>query len=149
MKLFFADFRANMRFCVLLAAVLIVSTSLNGATDPPERWTESRTEISFVRIPAGIFQMGSPINEAERNKDEVLHTVHISHFFYMSEHEVTQSQWREVMGSNPSWFRECGGDCPVERINWYQVNEFIKRLSRYSHTLAGREAILRFQREKT
>lgn len=46
----------------------------------------------------------------------------------MSKYEVTQKQWREVMGSNPSSF---GGDNrPVEKISWYDAVEFCNRLSR-------------------
>ncbi len=75
--------------------------------------------------------MGSPVSEPQRNADELLHHVSISRPFYMGEHEVTQAQWEKVMGSNPSWFRKCGQDCPVEKVNWKQVNQFISRLNQH------------------
>jgi formylglycine-generating enzyme required for sulfatase activity len=50
----------------------------------------------------------------------------------MGIHEVTQQEWQQVMGSNPSWFRDCGPDCPVERVSWHQVQAFIGRLNRLS-----------------
>ncbi|HEX3109917.1 MAG TPA: SUMF1/EgtB/PvdO family nonheme iron enzyme, partial [Thermoanaerobaculia bacterium] len=62
--------------------------------------------MRFIRIPAGTFVMGSPMNEAGRRPDEVPHRVVISRPFYMSSTEVTQAQWTTVMGSNPSFFRD-------------------------------------------
>ncbi|MCL2025593.1 MAG: SUMF1/EgtB/PvdO family nonheme iron enzyme [Leptospirales bacterium] len=47
--------------------------------------------------------MGSPDSEAERDYDEVQHTVTVSSF-KMSKYQVTQKEWCEVMGDNPSFF---------------------------------------------
>ncbi len=53
--------------------------------------------------------------------------------FYMGKFEVTQREWEEVMGSNPSSWRKAGGetvsDFPVESINWYHAVEFCNRMS--------------------
>lgn len=49
--------------------------------------------------------------------------------FYMGRYEVTQCEWESVMGSNPSLFTACGGDCPVEVVSWYDVLVFCNRLS--------------------
>jgi formylglycine-generating enzyme required for sulfatase activity len=43
--------------------------------------------------------------------------------------ETTAAQWEKVMGDRPSFFSGCGGDCPVEKVNWYEVKEFIGRLN--------------------
>jgi len=43
--------------------------------------------------------------------------------------EVTQGQWKRVMGNNPSYFKACGDDCPVEQVSWDDVQEFIGRLN--------------------
>jgi len=48
----------------------------------------------------------------------------------MQKTEVTQRQWEMVMGYNPSYFKNCGKDCPVENVSWLDVQEFIKRLNR-------------------
>jgi hypothetical protein len=48
--------------------------------------------------------------------------------FYIGKTEITQSQWRRVMGSNPSGFSGCS-DCPVERVSWEEVQEFLRRLN--------------------
>jgi formylglycine-generating enzyme required for sulfatase activity len=43
--------------------------------------------------------------------------------------EVTQGQWQAVMRSNPSDFKNCGSDCPVEQVSWNDAQEFIRRLN--------------------
>ena len=47
----------------------------------------------------------------------------------MGKYEVTQGQWRAVMGNNPSKFASCGDNCPVERVSWDDVQQFIQRLN--------------------
>jgi formylglycine-generating enzyme required for sulfatase activity len=84
--------------------------------------------MRFVFIPPGEFTMGSPLSEAKRETDEIPHRVRITKGFYMSATEVTQGQWREVMGENPSRFK--GDKHPVERVSWFDAMEFTRRLSR-------------------
>ena len=84
---------------------------------------------AFVLIPAGTFTMGSPADEPGRDNDETQHRVTIGRAFYMQTTEVTQGQWRRVMGNSPSYFKNCGDDCPVERVSWNDVQEFIRKLN--------------------
>ena len=42
---------------------------------------------------------------------------------------MTQAEWQAVMGSNPSYFDECGRSCPVETVSWDDAQEFIGRLN--------------------
>ncbi|MDP2844828.1 MAG: SUMF1/EgtB/PvdO family nonheme iron enzyme, partial [Candidatus Methanoperedens sp.] len=84
--------------------------------------------MEFVSIPAGEFDMGSPLNDKDGNYYErPVHRVNIGKAFYMGKFEVTQKQWREVMGSNPSYFK--GDNLPVELVSWNDVQEFIKKLN--------------------
>lgn len=79
-------------------------------------------------IPSGEFDMGSPSDEKYRDSDEgSVHRVDISKGFYMGKYEVTQEQWREVMGNNPSYFK--GDDLPVEMVSWNHFQVFIKKLN--------------------
>jgi formylglycine-generating enzyme required for sulfatase activity len=48
--------------------------------------------------------------------------------FAMSRHEVTQRQYKDVMGINPSYFKDCM-DCPVDQVSWEDAQEFIRRLN--------------------
>ena len=84
----------------------------------------------MVVIPAGEFMMGSPEAEPERDSDEgPQHPVRIPRAFAMARTEVTQAEWRAIMGSSPSRFSSCGDDCPVERVSWNDAREFARRLA--------------------
>ena len=84
--------------------------------------------IEFVGIPAGQFQMGSTSSEAD-DDEQPLTRVTLTRGFWMGKYEVTQAQWEAVMGSNPSRFKDCGGNCPVERVSWNDAQEFIRKLN--------------------
>jgi hypothetical protein len=77
---------------------------------------EPWTGMEFVELPAGRFTMGSASTEPGRNDDELLHDVEITRPFFLGQSEVTQQQWRTVMGTAPSHFGSCGPRCPVENI---------------------------------
>jgi formylglycine-generating enzyme required for sulfatase activity/tRNA A-37 threonylcarbamoyl transferase component Bud32 len=80
--------------------------------------------MELVLVPAGSFKMGST-NGQEIEKP--VHDVTISQPFYMAKYEVTQAQWKAVMGSNPSSFK--GDNLPVEQVSWDDANAFIARLN--------------------
>ena len=84
--------------------------------------------IEFVWVPPGEFRMGSTSRHARSNEKPVTR-VRITQGFWMGKYEVTQSQWQGKMGSNPSHFKNCGGDCPVEQVSWSDVQEFIGKLN--------------------
>jgi formylglycine-generating enzyme required for sulfatase activity/energy-coupling factor transporter ATP-binding protein EcfA2/Tfp pilus assembly protein PilX len=88
--------------------------------------------MTFVYIKHGSFLMGSPKNERGRESDEIQHTVNLTKGFYMQTTEMTQGQWMAVMGENPSSFKNCGDNCPVEQVSWNDVQEFIRRLNKKS-----------------
>jgi len=125
---------------VLVSIVVVAATVAMGRQETPldvptvepeaqvptsERWTNS-IGMTFVRIPAGAFTMGSSAADAESH-ERPLHTVTISRPFFMAATEVTQSQWKAVIGSNPSRFR--GDDFPVEQVSWIDAQEFIRKLN--------------------
>lgn len=82
-----------------------------------ETETKQTAELpeEFVLIKGGSFDMGSPEDEAWRSKDETQHSVTVSDF-YISAYELTQKEYQEMTGSNPSNFE--GGRLPVENISW-------------------------------
>lgn len=85
-------------------------------------------KMTLIRMPAGEFQMGSPDSEVGRDPDESpVHTVRITRAYYIGETEVTQPQWRAVMGDNPSWHP--GEGMPVTRVSWPNCEEFCKKAS--------------------
>ncbi|NGZ07396.1 MAG: formylglycine-generating enzyme family protein [Magnetococcales bacterium] len=84
--------------------------------------------MTFKKIPAGSFIMGE-LNQEGHIWARPQHLVTISRPFYMQTTEVTQGQWRAVMGYNPAWFIHCGETCPVEQVSWKDIEAFIAALN--------------------
>ena len=79
--------------------------------------------IETVRVPAGCFAMGS--ETGEKHERPVLRQCVKD--FDIGKTEVTQAQWRAVMGGNPSRFQ--GDTQPVEMVSWNEAQEFLRRLN--------------------
>ena len=80
----------------------------------------------FVRINGGTFTMGRPANETGGNDERPQRQVTVSSF-YMGMYEVTQKEYQEVMGTNPSNFK--GDNLPVEWVSWYDAVEYCNKRS--------------------
>jgi formylglycine-generating enzyme required for sulfatase activity len=87
-------------------------------------------DIDMVFVQGGTFTMGCSGHDSDCDSDEFpAHKVTVGDF-YIGKYEVTQKEWREIMGSNPSFFKNCGNDCPVEMVSWNDAQEFIEKLNR-------------------
>ena len=85
--------------------------------------------MKLILIPAGKFTMGSPDSETDRDGDEgPQHEVTITKPFYMGVYEVTQEQYEQVMGQNPSSFKSPRN--PVENVFWNDAVAFCEKVSR-------------------
>ena len=78
--------------------------------------------MEMVWCPPGAFMMGSPETEAGHAGDEKQHRVTLTKGFWLAKHEVTQEQWKSVMGSNPSLLK--GDALPVENVSWEDCQAF-------------------------
>ena len=87
----------------------------------------------FVPVKSGTFVMGSPESEMGHQWNEKQHRVKISKFF-ISQTEVTQQQWQDLMGYNPSSYVKNCQNCPVNNVSWYDCQKFIKKLNALEHT---------------
>jgi sulfatase modifying factor 1 len=96
---------------------------------PRSTLVDGVTGMAFIALTPGRFTMGSAAAEAGRNEDETLHDVEITRPFLLAEREVTQQEWRAVMGASPSRFSECGLRCPVENVTFFDAQEFIAKLN--------------------
>ena len=114
----------------ITCAGLWVSASQTSTSGTSLQWTEPGTGMVFVKVEPGRFVMGSPADEIGREPQERPHHVTLSRSFWLGAFEVTQHQWLAVMGHNPSWFRLNGGNRPVENVTWFQVKEFLQRLTK-------------------
>jgi formylglycine-generating enzyme required for sulfatase activity len=85
--------------------------------------------MEFIEIPSGKFMMGCSEGDSNcEDKEKPQHRVSITKPFYLAKYEVTQGQWKAIMGKNPSNFLKCGQNCPVESVSWNDVQLFIEKL---------------------
>ena len=87
-----------------------------------------RASANMVKINGGAFMMGSPADEPERSDIEGPQRQVTVSAFSIGKYEVTQREWREVMGTNPSEFK--GDTLPVECVSWYEAVEYCNQRSR-------------------
>jgi formylglycine-generating enzyme required for sulfatase activity len=99
--------------------------------------------MDMLWVKPGTFEMGSPSSEKNRQVDEMLHTVTLTAGYWLGKHEVMQSQWEKVMGSNPSHFK--GADHPVETVSWTDVTVFCDKLTASERTAGRLPAGLTYQ----
>ena len=97
---------------------------------------DSTLGLTFCAIPSGCYRMGSPDGtgaqpkEPCRSSNETQHPVTLTHGFEMQSTEVTQDQFKTVMGYNPSYFTSsCGTSCPVEGVSWHEAAAYCNALS--------------------
>lgn len=108
---------------IMLLSLVACSTDTNSTEEesvsepPASSQTVAEQDIpgGFVLIKGGSFQMGSPDSEPWRSEDELQHIVTVSDF-YMSKYELTQKEYEDITGNNPSNFS--GENLPVENISW-------------------------------
>ena len=89
-------------------------------------------DMELVYVPQGEFMMGSPSNETHRRSNEgPQHSVIVAEGFYMGVYEVTQAQYKAVMGKNPSKKKRVfqSKKRPVESISWHEATQFCRKLS--------------------
>ena len=93
----------------------------------PAELKDPITGMEFVYVDGGCYQMGDTFGVG--GSDEIpVHEVCIDDF-YIGKYEVTQGQWKAIMEDNPSKFDECGDNCPVEKVSWDDIQEFITKLN--------------------
>lgn len=115
-----------LRRVAALAALSVVAACASSASV-----TDPLTGMRLVRIRAGAFTMGSPPDEAQRGEDETPHRVTLTRDFYLGAFEVTQAEWARVVHANPSQHAGCDA-CPVERVNYFDVERFLAQLNAVS-----------------
>jgi formylglycine-generating enzyme required for sulfatase activity len=132
-KSFDAEAAAHQAAALLSAAGGVPLTSGGPGTASTTRLVKNSLGMTFVRVPAGSFVMGSSDREpGHREHEGPPHEVRITHPFYLSVNPVTQSQYELVMGRNPSRFNRAHGgghEHPVEHVSWQDAVLFCERLA--------------------
>jgi len=115
---------------IVLILVAYPCTSLAGSAtlSAGEIWKEPVTGMEFVWVPGGCYEMGCGNWTSDCARDEKpVHEVCVDGF-WMGKTEVTQEQWKQVMGENPSEFKK-GDNYPVENAIWAEMEKFTMKLS--------------------
>ncbi len=124
--------------CFVFLLLFVVSTGYCSN----ESFIIKELNLELIKCPAGSFMMGSPESEHSRHKEEMnvyheatygfnygeeLHSVTIDKPFYIGKYEITQNQYRFIMGDNPSRFK--GEINPVESVDWIKAKLFCIKLN--------------------
>jgi len=83
----------------------------------------------FIGVSTGTFLMGSPMTEVGREDDEAARVVTLTRPFLIGQTEVTRADFRAVMGYTVGGFPDCGDDCPIEEVTWYEAAVYANALS--------------------
>ncbi len=102
-------------------------TFKNESNANSKEWVDTVTGMEFVFVDGGCYQMGDQFGDGY-DSEKPVHEVCMDDF-YIGKYEVTQGEWKSLMGDNPSRFKH-GDDYPVERVSWDDAREFIKRLNK-------------------
>jgi sulfatase modifying factor 1 len=118
----------------LLLLMLLIAVWCEDSThgEQPAKSITNTIGMKFNKIPAGTFLMGSPETEKGRFGEEHQHTVMISRAFYMQTTEVTQSQWKSVMGTEPWKGKPTVKEGPnnaATYVSWNDAVAYCKKLS--------------------
>ena len=118
-------------FCTIFFASACYSTSSSVETKHVKQGQNVSTVIDgfeFVKVSGDCFEMGcGPWAEQCFEDEKPQHNVCIDSY-YIGKYEITQKQWQEIMGSNPSYFKK-GKSYPVESVSWNDVQSFLRELN--------------------
>lgn len=102
-----------------------------------DSFTEPITGMEFVRVPGGCFEIGCGSWASDCFYDEKPAREVCLDEFWMGKYEVTQGQWKAIMGNNPSHFQK-GDSYPVENVSWDDAQEYIEKLNNQDANYAFR-----------
>jgi len=105
-----------------------VDLHVSSGPTPAKNYAESQYGIDMVYVQGGTFTMGCTREQGRdcQKNESPAHKVTLNDF-YIGKYEVTQAQWKAVMGNNPS--KKKGDNLPVENVSWNDVQEFIRLLN--------------------
>ncbi|MBK8808496.1 MAG: formylglycine-generating enzyme family protein [Bacteroidales bacterium] len=109
-----------------ILAIYLFNQTISAQTNYTEAALDAGIEMVFV---TGIeYMMGSGMSEPGRHDDENLHKVKVNNF-YIGKFEITQQQYKKIIGTNPSELSSCGDNCPVTNVSWTDAVAFCNKLS--------------------
>ena len=126
----------NHKYFFTIIAIAVISITLFYACKKDKKSKNDESEVTFewepemVFVEPGTFTMGCTFddNDCIVNSELPTHQVTLTKGYYIGKYEVTQAQWKAVMGGNPSYNQ--GDDFPVEMVSWDDVQTFMVKLNK-------------------
>ena len=118
----------GMVFKSVMMVVLLSVVSFSASGQKNKKFEVNGVTFEMVYVPGGTFTMGATAEQDDDVWDwgKPVHSVTLSGY-YIGKYEVTQAQWKAIMGKSPSWFT--GDDnLPVEHVSWKDCQKFMKKL---------------------
>lgn len=113
-------------FVMVLFSFALTNAKAETEMKPGSVFKDCSSCPEMIVIPPGSFERGS----TKGDDDEIpVQLVTIEKSFALGKTEVTQGQWKAIMGNNPSGFKKCGDNCPVEKVSWEDAQLFISKLN--------------------
>lgn len=115
---------------ILVAFVFLQSFKYAGNQNPKIKIFDlpGGVQVKMIWVKPGAFIMGSPNDELGRSPErEMQHKVTISKGYWLAETELTQSQWKKIMKSNPSFNK--GANFPVDQVSYVDVQKFLIKIN--------------------
>lgn len=118
------NLKKHLFLLILFPILLTSSCSKEDRIDP------DLTTYNMVLVEGGTFTMGCTGEQGDDcwDDEKPAHSVTLSDF-YIGKYEVTQKEWTDIMGQNPSDFSDCD-QCPVEEVSWEDIQEFLAKLNK-------------------
>ena len=116
-------------FTIIAIAAICITLFSTCKKDKKNKFEQNfEWEPEMVFAESGTFTMGCTDNDCVVDRELPAHQVTLTKGYYIGKYQVTQAQWKAVMGDNPSNYK--GDDMPVEMVNWDDVQTFIAKLNK-------------------
>ena len=132
------------KFCFLCVIILLsvncayaIEANTKKSTPPAPPFKEPVSGMDMVFVKGGCYMMGDIYGDGVTedgdlngpNEEKPVHEVCVDDF-YIGKYEVTQGEWKTVMGANPASYSTCSSDnCPIDNVSWDDVQGFIGKLN--------------------
>ena len=128
MKLY-ESFKTFPKFKSMALIFLFLTFKVYTQDIPDVTFKSFQKGVGMIFVEGGVFTMGCTREQIDdcHSNEKPTHRTTVSSF-YMSKYEITQRQWRIVVGNDPSYFKNCD-NCPVEDVSWYDIQDFISKLN--------------------
>ena len=118
----------NRFFTIIAVAAMCITLFSTCKKDKDKSEKTFEWEPEMVYVEPGTFTMGCTDGDCGTSVETPVHQVTLTKGYYIGKYPITQTQWKAVMGDNPSYHK--GDDQPVEAVSWEKIQAFIEKLNK-------------------